>query len=94
MSGSVLAAAIVPIVMVPVLFLWLAAVFYADTHPVYRTRSAPDAARARLEVAELTEREAAAERERVRSLAEEHADTPSAWEPTSRAALGHGLRPA
>lgn len=86
MSGSVLAAVIVPVVMVPILFMWLGLIFYADTHPVYRTRSTPDVARARLEVAALTEREAAAERERVASLAEEHAETPSGWQPTSRAA--------
>jgi hypothetical protein len=85
MSGSVITAVIVPVVMVPVLFLWLALCFYADSHPVYRTRSAPDAARARLEVAELTEREAVAERERVATLAEDHAETPSAA-PTPRAA--------
>ena len=86
MSGSVITAVMVPVVMVPVLFLWLAAVFYADSHPVHRARSAPDAARARLEVAELTEREEAAERERVATLAEDHAETPSAWPPTPRAA--------
>lgn len=81
MDGSALVPIIVPVVMVPVLFLWLALCFYADTHPVYRARSAPDAARARLEVAALTEREAIAERERVASLAEQHAETPSASTP-------------
>jgi hypothetical protein len=86
MSGPVIAAVLVPVVMVPVLFLWLGLCFYADAHPVHRARGAPDAARARLEVAALTEREEVAERERVATLAEEHAETPSAWHPTSRAA--------
>jgi hypothetical protein len=86
MSGSALTPIIVPVVMVPILFLWLAMCFYADSHPVHRARSAPDAARARLEVATLTEREAVAERELVATLAEQHAETPSASPPAPRAA--------
>lgn len=36
MSGSTLAAFVVPAVALPILFLWIGAVFYADSHPGWR----------------------------------------------------------
>jgi hypothetical protein len=37
MTGSTLAAVVIPIVVVIVLAVWLAMVFYADSHPRWRT---------------------------------------------------------
>lgn len=39
MSGSNLVAIVVPIVMTPVLFAWIFAVFYAGSHPGYGSHS-------------------------------------------------------
>jgi len=38
MSGSALAPLIIPIVVVPALAIWLIMVYYADSHPWWRTR--------------------------------------------------------
>ncbi|GEM_PF-1475770 len=38
MSGPVIAAVIIPVVVVPVLFGWIAIVYYADSHPDRRLR--------------------------------------------------------
>src|SRR5579875_2990396 len=46
MSGPVIAAVIIPVVVVPVLFGWIAIVYYADSHPDRRLRRGPGAARA------------------------------------------------
>jgi hypothetical protein len=87
MSGSALVPFIVPIVAVPILFLWLGAVYYADAHPQYPARSAPDAARARLDVAILAEREEREEREQAAALSEDRAAAePKPAPPTHRAA--------
>ncbi|HXW43206.1 MAG TPA: hypothetical protein VEL03_00355 [Streptosporangiaceae bacterium] len=39
MTGSVLAAVVIPIVTVVVLFIWVGAVLYADAHPRYKHQS-------------------------------------------------------
>ena len=39
MTGSTLAAVVIPIVALTVLAVWLAMVFYADSHPRWRTSS-------------------------------------------------------
>jgi len=41
MSGSVLAAVIVPIVVMPVLAGWLAVLYYVGDHPLWRQGSQP-----------------------------------------------------
>jgi hypothetical protein len=38
MSGPVIAAVIIPVVVVPVLFGWIAIVYFADAHPDRRLR--------------------------------------------------------
>ncbi len=40
MSGSNLTAVITPVVALPLLALWLIAVFYADKHPQHSTHAA------------------------------------------------------
>jgi hypothetical protein len=87
MDGSALVPVVVPCVALPLLFLWLFAVYHANAHPQYPARSVPDAARARLEVAILTEREQRAEREQTAALSEARAAVePSPPSPTDRAA--------
>jgi hypothetical protein len=87
MDGSALVPFIVPIVTVPILFLWLGSLFYANAHPQYPSRSVPDAARARLEVAILAEREEREEREQAAALSEARAAVePNPPSPTDRAA--------
>ena len=39
MTGSNLVPILVPIVMTPILFVWLFAVFYADSHPEHGSHS-------------------------------------------------------
>jgi hypothetical protein len=42
MTGSVLAAVVIPVVTFPVLIAWIALVFYADAHPPgHRRRAQP-----------------------------------------------------
>ena len=41
MSGSILAAIITPIVVMPVLAGWLAVLFYVGDHPLWRDHTQP-----------------------------------------------------
>jgi hypothetical protein len=90
MDGSALVPVVLPIVALPLLALWLFAVYHANAHPQYPARNVPDAARARLEVAILTEREQREEREQAAALSEAHAATesPPPTPSTQQAALG------
>jgi hypothetical protein len=40
MDGSTLLFILMPIVTIPLLFGWLAVIFYADSHPQHKTQSA------------------------------------------------------
>ena len=42
MTGSNLAAIVIPIVVMFSLGVWIALVFYADSHPRWRQRTAPE----------------------------------------------------
>jgi hypothetical protein len=42
MTGSILVAIITPLVALPALGLWLIMIFWADAHPTWKTRIAPE----------------------------------------------------